>query len=171
MSKAILTIDDIPQKVSLPVCRFLQEKGIPFVMFFVGKWAKDNGLEDVAQEIIESGVTIGNHTWSHPFLSQLSYEEAIEEIEKNESMINELYKKAGVERKARLFRFPYIDKGGENKEKIFKYLRDNGFKKIDDRMVTSSEYLSNGWDKEPDVSLTFDCREYDISSKKISFER
>ena len=170
MAKAILTIDDIPAKVSGPVCSFLHEKHIPFVMFFVGEWAVKSGLEDMAVDIIKSGVTIGNHTYTHPFLSQLSYEEAIEEIEKNESMIENLYKIAGMERKAKIFRFPYIDKGGDNKEKIFKYLRENGFKKIDDRGVQNREYHDKGWDREPDVTFTFDCLEYEISGGGISFE-
>ena len=51
-------------------------------------------------------------------------------------MLDEIYERAGVERKMRPFRFPYGDKGGENKEKLQQYLLQKGFSKLDDTKIT-----------------------------------
>ena len=73
---------------------------------------------------LRHGMIVGNHGYSHPAFSQLSLEEGILEIEKTEKILNHIYEMAGVERRFRPFRFPYGDKGGQNREQLQAYLRE-----------------------------------------------
>ena len=76
---------------------------------------------------LKHGMVVGNHSYSHPDFAEIPYEEGISEIEKCEALLDDIYKKTGVERKYRPFRFPYGSKGGKNKENYEKYFKDSGF--------------------------------------------
>ena len=133
MIRAILTIDDISSKNTPEIVDFLCEKGITAVMF-----ARGENVEryyDEAVYAVQKGMIVGNHSCSHPAFSAITLEEGIKEIEKCEKVLNRLYLDSGVQRKYRPFRFPYGDKGGENREKFEKYLKENGFHKLDDRLI------------------------------------
>ena len=159
-TKVIMTIDDIPQDITRTVIDCYQEMNIPFVMFGIGQ-DMEKREEDVIYAL-QKGIVVGNHTYSHPDISKLSYEEGIEEIEKTEAILDRLYEKAGVERKYKLFRFPFIDKGGENKDRYQKYLREHGFMKIDDTEASTPVYLKDGHKKDIDVAPSIDLAEYMI---------
>ena len=159
-TKVIMTIDDIPQDITRTVIDCYREMNIPFVMFGIGQDMEKR--EDDVIYALSRGVVVGNHTYTHPHLSELSYEEGIEEIEKTEEILNRLYGKAGVERKYKLVRFPFIDKGGENKDRYQKYLREHGFMKIDDREASTPVYLKDGHKKDIDVAPSIDLAEYTI---------
>ena len=116
MSKAILTIDDIASKNTPAIVDYLCEKHIKAVLFAVGENVEK--YFDEAVYALQKGMIVGNHSYSHPSFSKLSLEEGIAEIEKNEEVLTRLYEKAGVAREAKVFRFPYGDKGGENKEAL-----------------------------------------------------
>ena len=160
MSTVFLTIDDVPQKVAVPIVDFLLEKGITPIMFAVGRDAEDK--PDILQYILKKGIVVGNHSYTHPDFSSLTWEQCIEEIEKTEEILNRAYEQAGVERTYKLFRFPYLNKGGVHKEKLQKYLREHGFIKLDDSEVTNELYVALGNDKEVDVSCSYDVEEYNI---------
>lgn len=159
-TKVIMTIDDIPQNITRTVIDCYQEMNIPFVMFGIGQDMEKR--EDDVIYALSRGVVVGNHTYTHPHISELSYEEGIEEIEKTEEILNRLYEKAGVERKYKLFRFPFIDKGGENKDRYQKYLREHGFMKIDDTEASTPVYLKDGHKNDIDVAPSIDLAEYMI---------
>ncbi len=168
MGKAILTIDDIPQKVTKPIIDYLEEKRIPVVMFVVG----ENAVKDMETLVyaIKHGVILGNHSYSHPFFSRISMEECIEEITKTEKIIEEAYAMAGVERPAKLFRFPYIDKGTDKKDELQKYLKESGYQRIDDSGVEALPYHEAGWDRDYDITCSYDCQEYNIPQKLSTME-
>ncbi len=105
---------------------------------------------------------IGNHSFSYPFFSEVSVEEGIAEIEKCDEIINELYNEANAERKYKLFRFPYGDKGGANKEAYQQYFKEHGYDKLDDRDITIPYWAENNLDKDIDTFWTFDLEEYRI---------
>ena len=65
---------------------------------------------------INNGFIIGNHSYSHPHFSNIDFDQAIKEVTKTDSIINDLYNEAGVKRPAKLFRFPYGDKGNDKDE-------------------------------------------------------
>ncbi len=160
MIKAVLTIDDIASANTPALVDYLVEKHIPALMFAVGEH-----IEKYPENVIyalQHGMVVGNHSYSHPDFAGIPYEEGIREIEKCEELLEDIYRKAGVERNYRPFRFPYGSKGGKNKDKYEQYFRDNGFSKLDDRKIGYSWWKESGLDKDIDTLWTFDFAEYRI---------
>ena len=160
MIKALLTIDDISSENTKDIVDYLVEKDITVIMFAWGECVER--YPENAEYALKKGMIVGNHSYSHPFFSELSFEECVKEIEKNEEVLNKLYKSAGVERKYRPFRFPYGDKGGDNKEALQKYLAENGYDKVDDTRIPFKSWKEMGLDKDIDTFWTFDFAEYNI---------
>lgn len=75
---------------------------LTITFFFGGYWLED--YPHVAKDIFEAGHEIGNHTLTHPHLSQLSAEEIKEELLKTEELILEI-----TDTKPRFFRPPFGD--------------------------------------------------------------
>ncbi|MBO6162265.1 MAG: polysaccharide deacetylase family protein [Eubacterium sp.] len=166
MSKLILTIDDIPQSVTVPMVDYLYEKKIPAVFFAVGSNIEKNPAPAI--HALKKGFLIGNHSYSHPAFSKLSFAEGLKEICRTEELLDWLYSMAGVPHRIRLFRFPYIDKGGENKEKYQEYLRNNGYRRLADDEVTAEGYRLHKEDQ--DIACSFDCQEYNIPPGTMTME-
>lgn len=160
MCSGILTIDDVPSAITPGFVDYLNEKGIRPVLFAIGQSAEDHHDEGVYA--LRHGMIIGNHSYSHPAFSTLSCEEAVKEIEKCETALDRLYEDAGVERKYRLFRFPYGDKGGANKECLQAYLKEHGFYKLPDAQIPYPWWRENHLDRDIDTYWTFDFAEYRI---------
>ncbi len=160
MINAVLTIDDIASRNTPAIVDYLCEKGIKPVMFAWGENVER--YFDNAVYALKNGIIVGNHSYSHPNFSKLTPEEGFAEIEKCEAVLDRLYDAAGVERRYRPFRFPYGDKGGENKAVFQKYLADNGFDKLDDRKIAFPFWKDMGFDKDIDTFWTFDVAEYNI---------
>lgn len=160
MIKALLTIDDIASANTPAVVDYIVEKNIPAIMF---GWGENiEAFFDNAVYALKAGIIVGNHSYSHPHFSEISYDECIEEIEKNEAILNRLYAAAGVERKYRPFRFPYGDKGGDKKDALQKYLKEKGFDKVDDTKISFDSWKNAGFDKDIDTVWTFDLMEWNI---------
>jgi len=116
---AYMTIDDSPTHDTDALTDFLVERNVPAVIFAIGTAYTDlhlqcEGIEqlpDPIQRAIEKGFLIGNHTYTHRRSSELSFEDVVKEIEKTETLIDSLYRKAGKTRTHKLIRFPHIDRG------------------------------------------------------------
>ena len=160
MINAVLTIDDVSSANTPAIVDYLNSKGITALMFAVGENVEK--YYDNAIYALKKGMILGNHSYSHPAFSRLSLEEGIENIEKNEAVLDKLYKDADVERKYRPFRFPYGDKGGQNKDALQAYLRDKKFSKLKDTQLTYEWWGERGLDKDIDTFWTFDFAEYNI---------
>lgn len=160
MIRALLTIDDISSENTPAIVDYLNSKNIRAIMFMVGQWAEKHPQELIYA--LQHGMIVGNHSYTHPHFSELSFEESINEIEKNEEALNRFYEQAGVERKYRPFRFPYGDKGGSNKERLQEYFASNGFDKVDDTRFSYPFWKEQGLDKDIDTLWTFDFAEYMI---------
>ena len=168
MAKILLTVDDIPDEVTIPLLDYLLEQGIRPVMFTIGDLAEKN--YDTLLYVLKKGIVVGNHSWTHPDFSTISYEECIEEIERTEALLNKAYADAGVERRYKLFRFPFLNKGGENKEKLQQYLRDKGFTKVDDRGVTAAGYIDGNHNNEIDTCCSYDIMEYMVRPGQMTID-
>lgn len=155
-----LTIDDIASKNTPAIVDYLNEKGIPAVMFAVGENVEKH--YDEAIYALKKGMIVGNHSYSHPSFSQISLEKGIEDFERNEKILDKLYRDANVERIFRPVRFPYGDKGGENKAKYQEYFSSRGFSKLDDGKITYSWWKENQLDKDIDTFWTYDFEEYRV---------
>ena len=102
MIKALLTIDDVSSENTPAIVDYLCEKNIKVIMFMVGQWAENHPDELIYA--LKHGIIVGNHSYSHPHFSEISFEEAKAEILKNEEVLDRFYEQAGVERKYRPFR-------------------------------------------------------------------
>lgn len=158
MSRAILTIDDAPTKLTPRIIDYLRSKNITPVINFIGESVE--GCFNEAVYTVKSGVTIGNHSFSHPHFSELSLQECRDEILQTEQEIDRVYKAAGMKRVHRVFRFPYGDKGGSQSDLIQKMLREEfQFEKLDD-----SEIKFPYWNHtDINMSWTFDFVEYQLA--------
>ena len=160
MNSALLTIDDIASKNTPAIVDYLNEKRIKAILFATGQNVERYYEE--ALYAVKNGMIVGNHSYSHPDFSSLSMKECMEEIEKCEIVLERLYKDSGVERVFRPFRFPYGNKGGDNKNALQKYLREKGFQKVDDTHITYPWWRENSLDTDIDTFWTFDFEEYKI---------
>ena len=158
MIKAILTIDDVASVNTPAIVDYLAEHDIPALMFGWGENIENHHEE--ALYALKHGFIIGNHSYSHPHFSEISFEEGVAEIEKNEEILNALYQEAGVERKYRPFRFPYGDRGGDNMEAFQNYFKEHGFNKVKDTDIPYSWWKEQANDKLIDTLWTFDFAEY-----------
>lgn len=160
MNSALLTIDDIASKNTPAIVDYLSEKRIKAILFATGQNVERYYEE--ALYAVKNGMIVGNHSYSHPAFSSLSMKECMEEIEKCEIVLERLYKDSGVERVFRPFRFPYGNKGGDNKNALQKYLKEKGFQKVDDTHITYPWWRENSLDTDIDTFWTFDFEEYKI---------
>ena len=160
MNHAILTIDDISSKNTPALVDYLNEKGIKAILFATG--ANVERYYDEAIYAVQHGMIVGNHSYSHPAFSALTLQEGMDEIERCERVLDKLYKDSGVERTVRPFRFPYGDKGGDNKKALQKYLKEKGFHKVDDTQIPYPWWKANNLHTDMDTFWTFDFAEYNI---------
>ena len=160
MISAVLTIDDVASNNTPAIADYLESRGIQAIMFACGK--KLEQLQENGVYALKHGMILGNHSDSHPHFSQISYEEGCKEIERCEEVLNKVYQEAKVERRFRPFRFPYGDKGGQNKGALQKYLKDNGFHKVKDTMIPFPWWKEQGLHQDMDTFWTFDFMEYRI---------
>lgn len=86
--KVALTFDDGPDREYTPILLDgLREKGVKATFFLMGQ--KIEGCEDLVRRMQEEGHLIGNHTYHHVRLPDLSEAEAVEEIERTSNLIYE----------------------------------------------------------------------------------
>jgi peptidoglycan-N-acetylglucosamine deacetylase len=98
-----ITFDDGPNPLYTPqILEIFSEAKSKATFFMIGEQMKNH--PEVVKQVAEQGHEIGNHTFSHPKLSQLSIYDCLEEIEQTEKLVVEL---AG--RKPVVFRPPYLD--------------------------------------------------------------
>jgi peptidoglycan/xylan/chitin deacetylase (PgdA/CDA1 family) len=109
--KAYLTIDDSPSKDFRVKIDFLYRHNIPAILFCIGE--KILEYPDDVVYAIQRGFVIGNHSMTHPHFSDLYLEDCYHEIGQADAIIEDIYQKAGSERTAKYFRFPYFDPGGD----------------------------------------------------------
>lgn len=162
MSRAILTIDDAPSKITPKIIDYLQSKGIVPVINFIG--TKIDEYFDEAVYAAKSGAIIGNHSFSHPNFSSLTLQECRNEITKTEKEIDRVYEAIGMKREHRVFRFPYGDKGGTQSKALQKMLLDEfQFERLDDTNIDFPWWKENHLDTDIDMLWTFDFIEYQLA--------
>lgn len=166
MSTAVLTIDDAPSANTPALVDYLCTKGICAVLFATGVNVEKHYSEAI--DALQKGMIVGNHSYSHIAFSDKPYTECVAEIEKNEVLLDKLYRDAGVPRLYRPFRFPYGDKGKGPRgsmahyKALQAYLREQRFSKLDDSAVTPYWYQENRLSQDTDAFWTFDFSEYQI---------
>lgn len=173
-----LTIDDAPSKDFKRKVNYLFSKNIPTIFFCCGELMKKRPKAVIYA--IRRGFIIGSHSYDHPHFSKISINKAKDQIKRTDKILDILYKKANVKRPIRLFRFPYLEKGGKNKTAIQNFLKKLGYKQPKFENITYKWYKKEGLSKDTDVYCTYDCMEwttfeerplYGIGSLKEVLER
>jgi peptidoglycan/xylan/chitin deacetylase (PgdA/CDA1 family) len=112
-----LTFDDGPQPGNTErVLDVLERYGVPATFFCVGMNARAH--PDILTRMREQGHGFGNHTWSHPFLPELTRSQLTEQIERTQEAIAE----AAGGPAPTLFRPPY----GSRTPEVLGWLAESG---------------------------------------------
>ncbi len=109
MARAYLTIDDSPSSRMDDLIDAFVEKEIPALFFCRGDLLEKNPI--MALKAVERGFVLGNHAYSHERASNENYEDFVDQIEKTERLIDNVYSMAGIEKPGQYFRFPHLDRG------------------------------------------------------------
>jgi len=150
MKRAYLTIDDSPSADMRTKVDLLRAKEIPAVFFCRGDLLEQR--PDDAIYAIKNGFIIGNHSYDHPRFSELSMEDCFEQVRRCDEIIDRLYQRAGVKRPVRWVRFPYGDKGGFAKMRLFQKFEGEGKR----RKVELQEYVWSLGYSCPDLGVTYE---------------
>ncbi len=98
-----VTFDDGPNPQYTPrILDILREYGAKATFFMIGEQIQN--APQVAVSVLAEGHEIGNHTFTHPYLTQIAKEQVLEEIRNTEDLI-----KATVGVKPSVMRPPYFD--------------------------------------------------------------
>ncbi|WP_064091104.1 polysaccharide deacetylase family protein [Rossellomorea aquimaris] len=103
----LLTIDDAPDKHALKMAEDLKDLNAPAIFFVNGHFLNTPEEKEVLRKIHEMGFIIGNHTYSHTNLNDLSIEEQKEEIVSLNDLIESI-----IGERPKFFRAPF----GQNTE-------------------------------------------------------
>jgi peptidoglycan/xylan/chitin deacetylase (PgdA/CDA1 family)/ribosomal protein S18 acetylase RimI-like enzyme len=153
--RAWLTIDDAPTEDMRQRVDELNARGIRAVWFCLGELLER--YPEQAAYAVANGHILGNHSYDHPAFSKISLEEARKQIERTERLLDGICAKAGVPRPVKLFRFPYLDDGGDGKRgELQSMLRRMGFEQPGFPGVTYAWWKQNGWQERIDVGCTYD---------------
>ncbi|HZC37192.1 MAG TPA: polysaccharide deacetylase family protein, partial [Sphingomicrobium sp.] len=120
-----ITIDDLPVHAPYPpgvlpldvnrqMIAALKAGHVPVTTFVNAVNVKDPPTMQALREWRAAGFVLGNHTWSHPHLSELSIARFEEEVTKDEPVLAKL----GAGTDWRWFRYPFLDEGKDEAQRI-----------------------------------------------------
>ncbi|SIQ80446.1 Peptidoglycan/xylan/chitin deacetylase, PgdA/CDA1 family [Peribacillus simplex] len=182
----LLTFDDAPDKYSLKIAQTLKRLEVPAIFFVNGHFLENDENKAMLKEIHEMGFSIGNHTYSHVNLKQLTEKEQEREIVKLNNLVEGI---TGVPPK--YFRAPFgsnteHSKKVAKKEKMlvmnwtygYDWEKEYQDKKALTEIMLNSPYLGNGanllmhdrkWTSEAieDVVKGFQKKGYEILDPKL----
>lgn len=93
-----LTIDDgADASVIEAYLDFANDSGVRLTFFVTGQYPGWTDLKDKMMPLVESGqVQLGNHTWTHPGLTEISESDIVSELTQCEQLLNNVYGVTGV---------------------------------------------------------------------------
>lgn len=86
----LLTIDDAPDKYALEMANTLKQLDVKAIFFVNGHFIDTPEKASILKQIYDLGFSIGNHTYSHSHLSELTEEEQYQEIVSLNDRIEEI---------------------------------------------------------------------------------
>ena len=106
--EVVLTFDDGPWPGNTPaVLKALADECLKATFFEIGKHASWH--PEITKQVIEAGMTMGTHTWSHKDLARNPYAKDIEQAKAEIEMgISAVHMAAGGGKVAPFFRFPAL---------------------------------------------------------------
>jgi peptidoglycan/xylan/chitin deacetylase (PgdA/CDA1 family) len=140
--KIAVTIDDGPAigpgrdlEPFLKISRALREifvaEKVPVIMFVNERQLHVDGQRDarigVLHQWLDAGLDLGNHTYSHPRLTQVELARYLDDIVKGEVVTRPLLESRG--KKLVWFRYPFLDSGsGETAQAVEDFLARRGYR-------------------------------------------
>ena len=120
-----ITIDDLPVHAPYPpgvtplevnreMISGLKAARVPATAFVNAVNVKDASTMEALREWRAAGFVLGNHTWSHPHLSDLTIPQFERELTRNERVLSKL----GGNSDWRWFRYPFLDEGKDEAQRI-----------------------------------------------------
>jgi peptidoglycan/xylan/chitin deacetylase (PgdA/CDA1 family) len=153
-----VTVDDLPyaganltfadgsdaEKVNHDLLAVFRRRRVPVTGFVIQKSVETLGSTgtNILREWIRQGFALGNHSWSHPDINELSIEQIEDEIVRGESTSGALMRQAG--KTLTFFRFP-MNHTGDTKAKhdaLAAFLTQRGYR-LATCTIDSSDYLFN----------------------------
>ncbi|MFE4704002.1 polysaccharide deacetylase family protein [Peribacillus simplex] len=182
----LLTFDDAPDKYSLKIAQTLKRLEVPAIFFVNGHFLENDENKAMLKEVHEMGFSIGNHTYSHVNLKQLTEKEQEREIVKLNNLVEGI---TGV--RPKYFRAPFgsnteHSKKVAEKEKMlvmnwtygYDWEKEYQDKKALTEIMLNSPYLGSGanllmhdrkWTSEAieDIVKGFQKKGYEILAPKL----
>ncbi|WP_257985885.1 polysaccharide deacetylase family protein [Bacillus sp. M6-12] len=99
---ALLTIDDAPDKNSLQIAKTLKSLNVKAIFFVNGHFIDSEEEKLVLKQIDQMGFMIGNHTYNHKTLKELTDQEQYDEIVKLNDTVEQI-----IGKRPKFFRAPF----------------------------------------------------------------
>lgn len=99
---ALLTIDDAPDKHAVEMAHILHELDVPAIFFVNGHFLETEEKEEQLKEIVSLGFSVGNHTYNHPNLRDISVDEQMDQLVSLNDKIEEI-----IGERPKFFRAPF----------------------------------------------------------------
>jgi peptidoglycan/xylan/chitin deacetylase (PgdA/CDA1 family) len=123
--KIAITIDDLPVHAPYPpgvtplavnrqMIAALKAARVPVTAFVNAVNVRDSGTMEALREWRAAGFVLGNHTWSHPHLSELTIAQFEDELTKDQAVLAKL----GGRSDWHWFRYPFLDEGKDEAQRI-----------------------------------------------------
>ncbi|MCM2455414.1 polysaccharide deacetylase family protein [Rhizobium sp. CG4] len=130
--EVVLSFDDgpVPGKTE-SILATLDEFGVKATFLMVGEMAKSH--PDIAKKVVADGHSIGSHTFRHPNLRSLSFDQAMSEISRGANAVA-----TATDTDAAFFRFPYLADTGR-----LRHALDSRGMVIMDVQVDSKDYFKD----------------------------
>lgn len=166
---AYLTIDDGPSKDWREKLDFLNGLEIKAVWFCQGCSLEQ--YPDFFPAAVESGHSIGNHSYDHPDFSQISLAAARNQICITDELLSRNFSALGITDYPKWFRFPYGNRGDRDpqtsvenriakRNALQSILKELGYSVPDFPEVTYTRFHEWREDGGYDWWWTFDCKEW-----------
>ena len=153
MHKVVLTFDDGPNIEHTPfILDALAKYNVPGLFFVIGDRLNVPGALEIVRRASREGHLIGNHTFNHPNLTEVSREEIRSQILRTHDLISEF------EPRRKLFRPPY----GACNETVKAVAKELGY----ETLLWSAS--SKDWLPENESSAWVDIAVEEISSQHIA---
>jgi len=163
-----LTFHDGPSENTLKILDILKNKNVKASFFLIGENVER--FPNIVKRIVEGGHVVGNHTYTHRHLEELSNQEILNEILRTENVI---LKYAGI--KPKFFAAPYLHTYTEALQRIYTISEGDGYINInwsvdpEDWRNVGADYIIENIVKKTDkgsILLLHDGIEDDDLSKK-----
>lgn len=149
-----ITIDDLPVHAPYPpgvtplevnrqMIGALKAAHVPVTAFVNAVNVKDAATMEALRDWRAAGFVLGNHTWSHPHLSELTIAQFEGELTKDEPVLRQV----GEGSDWRWFRYPFLDEGKDPAQRIAAraVLAKHGYRVADVTTSFSDWAWTPGW--------------------------